>query len=104
MNSGIAMRIGISASPKNSIATMDKSISARANPSMALAAMTANSGAPSSATRINNNDVSSISFPSHEHASRAYGIAISHHGKPDRKNQLQNPGRPAVEQLVAECT
>ena len=57
VNNGIAISIGISDRPKNSIATIDRSISERENPSIALAAMIANNGAPSSATSNNSSAV-----------------------------------------------
>ena len=52
VKSGIATRTGVSDNPKNSIATTDRSTPSRSKPTRAPAAITANSGAPSSTTTI----------------------------------------------------
>src|SRR5690606_33117871 len=101
VKSGIATSTGASAIPKNSIATTDKSISARAKPSIAPAAMIAKSGTPSAASKTSNTPAPSMSSLSAERGrGRAQHIAVRDQRERGGHHDLEPPSRE-LEQRVS---
>src|SRR5690606_32263780 len=99
VKSGIATSTGVSDRPKNSMPMTERSTSSPWKPAIALAAMTANSGAPSNVSTMSSTETQTTSA-ARQRAQQAGRVNERDDGECDRDRQLRGPGRQPVEQHV----
>src|SRR5690606_4687315 len=99
VKSGMATSTGVSDRPKNSMPMTERSTLSLRKPAIALAAITAKSGAPSSVSTTSATATQTTSA-TRQCPQQAGRVAERDHAECDRYGQLRRPGRQTVEQHV----
>src|SRR5690606_13617052 len=99
VKSGIATSTGVSERPKNSMPMTERSTPSSWKPAIALAPMTADSGAPSSVSTMSSREIHTTSA-ARQRAEQAGRVGERDDGEHDRNRQLRGPSRQPVEQDI----